>query len=255
MLSVARHELIAFLDNLLKPSSFTDYTPNGLQIEGKSKIGLLCTAVTASQEVIEKAQALSADALLVHHGYFWKNEPSVLIGMKKKRIAALLNSDINLLAYHLPLDCHPVMGNNALFAKRFQVKEVLCHTIQQTPNLLWSGVLVKAQPFEDFLLFLENSFGRVVQAVQATGVPAIRRIAWCTGAAQDLIEAAACLPVDAFISGEVSERTYYQAKELGLHYFACGHHATECDAVQVLGNHLAEHFGIRHLYIDVENPF
>lgn len=255
MLSIARGDLINYLDELLNVSSFSDYAPNGLQIEGKENISLICSAVTASQDVIEKAKSLAADALLVHHGYFWKNEPNVLVGMKKKRIASLLRSDINLLAYHLPLDCHPEIGNNALLARRFQLKKVCGHTIQNTPNLLWSGELVKPQSFQEFLVFLEKSFGRVVQAVQAAGIPAIKRIAWCTGAAQDLIEAAAGLAVDAFISGEVSERTYYQAKELGIHYFACGHHATECDAIQVLGNHLAERFGIKHLYIDVENPF
>lgn len=255
MLGVERDCLVQYLDEFLKVSSFSDYAPNGLQVEGKPTISRLCTAVTASLEVIEQAKAFSADALLVHHGYFWKNEQRVLLGMKKQRIAALLNADMNLLAYHLPLDCHEVIGNNMQLAKRLQANEVQGHEIRQTPNLLWSGVLPQAQSFRTFKLFLSQSFGRTIQAVQTEGVPSIQRIAWCTGAAQDLIEDAAHRGVDAYISGEVSERTYYQAKELGIHYFACGHHATECDAVQVLGNQLAEHFRIEHLYIDVENPF
>lgn len=255
MLGVDRQVLLAYLEACLNASSFSDDAPNGLQVEGKPTVSRLCTAVTASLEVIEQAKAFSADALLVHHGYFWKHETKVLLGMKKQRIAALLNADINLFAYHLPLDCHLLVGNNAQLAKRFQAQEVNTHEIRKTPHLLWSGILPEARSFKAFQLFLNQSFGRTVQTVQAEEVSTIRRIAWCSGAAQDLIEDAAHLGVDAYISGEVSERTYYLAKELGVHYFACGHHATECDAVQVLGHQIADQFGIKHLYINVENPF
>jgi dinuclear metal center YbgI/SA1388 family protein len=249
-----RDELIDYLEQLLNSATFSDYAPNGLQVEGKGEVNRICTAVSASYEVIKQAQSLSADALIVHHGYFWKGEPSVLVGMKKNRIAALMTADINLLAYHLPLDCHPTLGNNVLLAKCFHAQDVLSHSVRQTPNLLWSGDLSQPTSFTAYHASLKKHFGAQVQAVEA-GDHAIQRIAWCSGGAQDFITDAAALGVDAYISGEVSERTYYQAKELGVHYFACGHHATERGGVQALGQHLAEHFGIEHVYIEVQNPF
>lgn len=249
-----RLELVHYLDQLLTPQLFSDYAPNGLQVEGKREVLRICTAVSASYEVIEQAISLSADALLVHHGYFWKGEPSELVGMKKKRVAALLSADINLLAYHLPLDCHPTLGNNVLLANCFHAQDVLLHAVRQTPNLLASGKLSTSTPFASYHTLLKQSLGPQVQAVQA-GDHAIRHIAWCSGGAQDFIVEAAALGVDAYMSGEVSERTYYQAKELGVHYFACGHHATERGGVQALGKHLAEQFEIEQVYIEVQNPF
>jgi dinuclear metal center YbgI/SA1388 family protein len=247
------HELAHYLDNFLQVDAYTDYAPNGLQVEGKSTIRKICTAVTASLEVVEAAARWKADALLVHHGYFWKNEALPLIGMKGKRIQALMAHDMNLYAYHLPLDCHLDLGNNAQLGRLFPLESMSPHTISRITNLLWSGQLIKAYSFNEFLSYLGTVFGKV-NSVQAADHK-IKRIAWCTGGAQDYIEHAAKLGVDAFISGEISERTYYQAKEMGVHYFGCGHHATEERGIQALGEHLAKQFSFEHHFINVENPY
>ncbi|MDF1827584.1 MAG: Nif3-like dinuclear metal center hexameric protein [Legionellaceae bacterium] len=249
-------ELETYLQNYLEVDAFQDYAPNGLQIEGKASIGRICTAVTASQDVIDAACAYQADALLVHHGYFWKGEDPTLRGMKRARIAKLLKHDINLLAYHLPIDCHKTLGNNACIAKKLELKHVQSHAAGKTPDLLWSGELTK--PILDVQAFtqqLTRVFDRVPQVIAAAhSNKAIRKIAFCSGGAQDYLADAAALGADAYISGEISERTYYQAKELDIHYFACGHHATERDGIHALGKHLAEQFALEHRFIDSDNP-
>lgn len=252
---IQRIELETYLQNYLQVDAFQDYAPNGLQIEGKSSVGRICTAVTASQDVIEAACAYQADALLVHHGYFWKGEDPTLRGMKRARIAALLKNNINLLGYHLPIDCHKILGNNACIAKKLELKHVKSHAAGKTPDLLWSGELVKPLDVQAYTHQLATVFDRTPQCILASEQNnLIKKIAFCSGAAQDYIKDAAALGVDAYISGEISERTYYQAKELGVHYFACGHHATERDGIHALGKHLAEHFGLEHRFIDSDNP-
>ncbi|WP_019217296.1 Nif3-like dinuclear metal center hexameric protein [Legionella tunisiensis] len=250
---IARNELASYLHTLLACANFNDYAPNGVQIEGSDKIARICTAVTASAAVIEQAVALQADALLVHHGYFWRGEDAVITGIKRQRIAKLLIHNITLFAYHLPLDCHPELGNNACLAKLFDCNSITMHQVGKTPNLLWSGSLKRGKTAKEFLAELQAKLGREPFYIPGMDKP-IRRIAWCSGAAQDLIEEANALGVDAYLSGEISERTYYQAQELGIHYFACGHHATERDGIQALGNHLAEHFKLQHHFIDSSNP-
>ncbi|KGP63204.1 metal-binding protein [Legionella norrlandica] len=250
---ITRDELSLYLLNFLDCSQFQDYAPNGIQVEGKDCIKRICTAVSASEEVITQAIEWQADALLVHHGYFWRGENPVISGMKRQRIAKLLNHNVNLFAYHLPLDCHPELGNNASLANLLLVESIAMHKVNHTENLLWSGKLPKAMPGKQFSEFLEQKLGR--HPVHIPGNEnLIHSIAWCTGAAQDFIEEAYKLGVDAYLSGEVSERTYYQAMELGIQYFSCGHHATERYGIQALGIHLAHYFELEHLFIDSPNP-
>ncbi|WED43907.1 Nif3-like dinuclear metal center hexameric protein [Legionella cardiaca] len=250
---ISRTKLASYLHEFLGCGNFHDYAPNGVQIEGKNDIKRICTAVTASAEAIEHAIALQADALLVHHGYFWRGEESIITGMKRQRISQLLTHDISLFAYHLPLDCHPEIGNNACLAKLLNVDSFKMHSAGKTPNLLWSGSFTKAKTANEFLLQLEDKLGRKPLHVEGSSKP-IKYFAWCSGAAQDFIEEAYNLGADAYISGEISERTYYQAKELGIHYFACGHHATERYGVQELGKHLSSRFNVAHHFIDSANP-
>jgi dinuclear metal center YbgI/SA1388 family protein len=248
-----REELSLYLDQLLNCNSFNDYAPNGMQVEGKERIHKICTAVTASEEVISQAISLHADALLVHHGYFWRGEAPIITGMKRQRLYKLLSKELNLFAYHLPLDCHPELGNNACLAKLFEVDKITRHRAGSVDNLLWSGTLPQKMSAEECSEFLAKKLERLPLFIAGHDKPIIR-IAWCSGGAQDFIEEAYRLGVDAYISGEVSERTYYQAKELGIHYFACGHHATERYGIQALGTHLASQFGVDHVFIDSENP-
>jgi len=250
---VARDTLADYLKEYLSCDSFNDYAPNGLQVEGRSEIRRICTAVTASRDVIAEAIAQKADALLVHHGYFWRGEEPVITGMKQQRISQLIKHDLNLFAYHLPLDCHLELGNNACLGRLFELADVKTHFAGKTPNLLWSGKLVNPLSASEFSDFLGIKLQRKPLLVSGTTKP-VQHVAWCSGGAQDYIEKAHSLGVDAYISGEVSERTYYQAQELGLHYFACGHHATERYGIQALGQHLATCLGLQHQFIDAQNP-
>lgn len=250
---ISRTELTLYLDNYLRSTSYNDYAPNGLQVEGKAQIRRVCTAVTASLEVILQAIAWGADALLVHHGYFWRGESAVITGMKRQRLMSLLANDMNLLAYHLPLDCHPKVGNNACIAQLLLAESVQMHAIGGIENLLWTGKLSKLESITEFDHLLSKIFGREPLHIAGTKSE-IQSIAWCSGGAQDYIQDAYQLGVDAYISGEISERTYYQAKELDIHYFSCGHHATERYGIQALGEHLVSEFGLEHRFIDSNNP-
>lgn len=250
---ISRDSLTTYIAELLHCSAFQDYAPNTLQVEGADNIASICTAVTASEEAITHAIGVKAQALLVHHGFFWRAEEPVLCGMKKKRIALLLQNQINLFAYHLPLDCHLELGNNAQLSKLLGIHSVKTHTVGNTEHLLWSGVLPKPISSAELSQHIKHKLHREPLIIEGSQKP-IRTIAWCTGAAQDFIIDAYYLGVDAYLSGEVSERTYYQAKELGLYYFACGHHATERYGIQALGQHLSTHFNLDHQFIDSENP-
>lgn len=248
-----RDEIIDYLSEYLACDLFSDYAPNGMQVEGKESIQQICTAVTASEDIIQKAATMQADLLLVHHGYFWKGENPVITGMKRRRLGLLMAHDMNLLAYHLPLDCHPDVGNNACFAELLEVESVRKHKAGKIPNILWSGVLAQPLSAQAFSVYLARKLKRDPILVTGTDKP-ICRVAWCTGAAQDFIQEAYELGVDAYLSGEISERTYYQAHELGIHYFACGHHASERFGIQALGHHLSARFNLRHQFIDSSNP-
>ncbi|MBO2552817.1 Nif3-like dinuclear metal center hexameric protein [Shewanella algae] len=247
-----REELRQYLHELLQLDKFRDYAPNGLQVEGKGEIRKIVTGVTACQALIDRTVEAGADALLVHHGFFWKNEPEVLTGMKQRRIKTLLLNDINLFGYHLPLDAHPVLGNNAELGRVLGVIEPeAVETVAQ--GLLWQGVLDSPMTAKDLSALLEQRLGQAPLHLDG-GERNIQKLAWCTGGAQDYIDAAAALGVDAFISGEASERTFHSAVEQGIHYFGAGHHATERFGIKALGEHLAREFELEHEFIDIPNP-
>lgn len=246
-----RDEFKQYADNLLQISRFKDYCPNGLQVQGKDQLSLLVSGVTASQALIEAAIEAQADAILVHHGWFWRNDEAQIVGQLHKRLKLLMDHDINLLAYHLPLDAHPTLGNNAQLARvaSWQV------TGQSPENeLLWLGKPAnEGVSLAEFANDLGRSLGREPLLIGEKEKP-IHKIAWCTGAAQGYLSEAIQLGVDVFISGEISESTFHLAQEFGVAYIAAGHHATERYGVQALGTELANKFGIQHQFIDIFNP-
>lgn len=246
-------KLVDYTDDYLSASRFRDYCPNGLQVEGRSEVHKLASGVTASMAFIEAALDGGADCLLVHHGYFWKNEVSSITGMKKRRLQALLGADVSLLAYHLPLDAHPIVGNNAQIAHRLGFSVLGGLQKNEKFPIGNVGELEREQSIDSLVERCEHVFGRAVTHVNA-GPAQIRRIAWCTGAAQHMIEDAVALDVDVYLSGEISEQTAHVARECGIHYIAAGHHATERYGVQALGEHLADKFGLQHQFVDIDNP-
>lgn len=250
---IQRTKLIDYLHTLLSVATHQDYAPNGLQVEGKETVYKICTAVTASLDAIQSAIEMQADALFVHHGFFWRGEDPTVVCMRKQRLAHLLKADMNLFAYHLPLDCHETLGNNVTLGEQIGLHRITGHLANKTPNLLWSGQLKQPLTVAEFAAHLSQVLKRPPLVI-AGSKPKIQHVAWCSGAAQDFIEEAKHLNVDAYISGEVSERTYYEAKELDIHYFACGHHATERYGIQALGEHLATKFNLVHQFIDSDNP-
>ncbi|HZV97754.1 MAG TPA: Nif3-like dinuclear metal center hexameric protein [Methylophilaceae bacterium] len=243
-------ELIDYTGQILQVERFRDYCPNGLQVEGRAEIRKIVSGVTASMALLEAAHAAQADMVLVHHGYFWRNEDARVIGIKRTRLKFLLENDLNLAAYHLPLDAHPEFGNNAQLGKILGI-DVDGWAGEQ--NLLAHGTLFHGKPLGEFGEYLSRTLQRPPLIIGDPDRP-VKRVAWCTGAAQGYIEEALTLGVDVFISGEISEQTVHTSRESGLAYIAAGHHATERYGVQALGAHLAERFGLEHCFIDVDNP-
>lgn len=243
-------EIVQYCDALLDSGTFSDYAPNGLQVEGERSVGLIVSGVTASAALIHAARDAGADALVVHHGWFWKGEDPRLVGPKGRRIRELVRSGISLIAYHLPLDAHPVLGNNATLAR---LLGILDPAPAPGDELIWQGRLATPARPDAWSEDVARRLGRPATLVEGGG-QLIERMAWCTGGAQGFIERAAGLGVDAYLSGEISEQTTHLARELGICYLAAGHHATERYGVQALGDHLAERFGIRHQFIDIDNP-
>lgn len=245
-----RTELELYLNNLLEAARFKDYCPNGLQVEGRRRVEKIATGVTASLAFLEAALEWGADAVLVHHGYFWKNEAPQITGRKYHRLRALLANDLNLFAYHLPLDSHPEFGNNAqLGAKLGWIGEKRFGD----QDLGWMTTLPMPITLAHFAAQVEQTLGREPLVL---GDPdwELRRVAWCTGAAQSLFDAAIDAGADVFLTGEISEQTTHTAAESGVAFLAAGHHATERFGVQALGAHLSETFDIEHLFIDIHNP-
>lgn len=246
-------ELVNYADDLLAVHQYKDYCPNGLQVEGKKSVQTIISGVTASQALLDAAVKAGADALIVHHGYFWKGEDPRVIGMKKNRLHTLLSSGTSLLAYHLPLDDHPELGNNVQLAKRLNLTPKGKFGRAPGDEIGVYGSIFQAMTAEQFAKHLHNVLGR--EPLHIAGHSAhIETVAWCTGAAQSYIEQAVMTGVDAFISGEISEQTVHIARETGIHFFSAGHHATERYGVQALGDHLAQHFNIKHRFIDIDNP-
>ena len=246
-------QLVGYLDRYLEVHCFRDYCPNGLQVEGCAQVGSLVSGVTACLELIEAAIAAEADAVLVHHGYFWKGEPAPLTGMKMRRLRRLLETGTSLLAYHLPLDAHPEVGNNACIARTLGLHIEGALDGDQTVPIAMFGRTAEPVKSEQFMRTITRVLGREPLWI-AGGAEKIHTVGWCTGAAQDCIHYAVAEGLDAFISGEISERTPHIAREEGIHYFAAGHHATERYGVQALGAHIAEKFGLKHHFVEVENP-
>lgn len=245
-----REDLVAYLENFLEVPAFRDYCPNGLQVEGCAQVTTIVSGVTASAALLDAAVAANAHAVLVHHGYFWKGEDARLVGMRRRRIATLLAHDINLLAYHLPLDAHPEVGNNATLAVRLGITPTARFGEQA---LGAEGTLASPCTLAQFTAQVAERLGRPPLVI---GSPEreVRRVAWCTGAGQGFFEEAAGRGVDAFITGEASEQTYHAARETGVAFIGAGHHATERYGVEALGAHLAQQFGLRHRFIDIPNP-
>jgi len=245
-------DLTDALDTLLCPADFDDYGPNGLQVEGRGEVATVVTGVTACQALIEAAVAAGADALLVHHGLFWRGDDPRVVGMRKRRLAMLLAHDISLLAYHLPLDFHPDLGNNVQLAAILGIevdRELPGHG--RPAGLV--GHLGEPLAADRFAARIADRLGRSPLLV-AAGPARIATVAWCTGGGQGYIDLAADAGVDAYLTGEVSEPTVHIARERGLHLFACGHHATERYGVQAVGAWLTEHHGLAHRFIDIDNP-
>ena len=243
-------ELVASLDQWLEPWRYKDYAPNGLQIEGRTQVERLICGVTASQALIDAAIARKADAILVHHGYFWKGEDARLVGMKRARVAKLLQYDINLIAYHLPLDAHPELGNNA------QLAAVLGWQTQGQAGeqgLLWHGEWPEGGSAAQLATVISERLGRQALLLGPAERP-VRRLAWCTGGAQGFFEQAIALGVDAFVTGEVSEQCCHLAQEYGVAFLAAGHHATERYGVQALGEKISHSHGIHVEYVEIFNP-
>ena len=286
LVSLACADVLAALDACLTPAQFRDHGPNGLQVQGRERVAHVVTGVTASLALIEAAVAQGADAILVHHGLFWRGQDGRVTGWLRQRLKALLAHDLNLLAYHLPLDAHPTLGNNAQLARVLGIQPLPAGAMvggqvdsatpsaSSTSAAAGGGVAAVAQVAafgrfgEQNLGFLghppcatlgelaghvERVLGRAVTCVGAPEQP-VRTVAWCTGGAQSYFEPAMAAGAHAFITGEISEPQAHLAREMGVGYLACGHHATERYGVQALGNHLAATLGVRHTFIDIDNP-
>ncbi len=247
-----RHELISLCNQLLQPQLFKDYCPNGLQVEGRSEIKKIVSGVTANRAFIEAAIQEGADTLLVHHGLFWRGQDGSVTGWMKQRLALLLAHDINLLAYHLPLDAHEQWGNNAMLGKHMGWQTLERFGDQR---LGWLGAPMNGVTDPATLQTeLENKLGRAAVAVIPDAARPIKRIAWCTGGAQSWFEDAIAVGADAFVTGEISEPQAHLAQETGVAFFACGHHATERYGAPALAAHVASALGLAHEFIDISNP-
>lgn len=246
-------QLVNWCDQSLCAAQFKDYCPNGLQIEGRAEVQHIVSAVSASLEAIEASLDLHADALLVHHGFFWKGEPSPLVGIKGRRIKQLMQADVSLIAYHLPLDAHPQWGNNAALADLLGIR--ITEALDPSERFAIGHVGEFAQPlsYEAVQQLFTDRLGQAPISVRGHE-RMIQRIGFCSGAAQDYLYKAAALNCDAYFSGEISERTYHEAREYALDYFAAGHHATERYGVQRLAAAAAAEFALQHDYIELHNP-
>lgn len=280
--SISAQALAKFCDDYLDANAFKDYCPNGLQVDGGRPIQRIITGVTACEALIDAAIDADADAIMVHHGYFWKGEPEPITGMKGKRIRKLMQHGISLIAYHLPLDAHPIVGNNAKLAESLGLTitgalyphethpvgniaigkpqsaadliETITQTLERKPLHIASDFSLSGS--DTYQSHISNKENQQIDAtsVVTTASKHIERIAICTGGAQDMIEQAALMDCDAYISGEISERTTHSARELGIDYFACGHHATERGGIQALGELVSEQFNLSVTFVDIVNP-
>ncbi len=246
----SRTEIESYTNTLLDAGRFRDYGPNGLQVEGRLEVRNLVSGVTASRALIEAAIDVGADAILVHHGLFWRGHDGRITGWLKERLALLLAHQVNLFAYHLPLDAHPELGNNARFGVQLQLEaegrfgEQDLGFIGSPPEPMALAVLAER---------VQQQLGRTAVVVPGDGRP-VRRVAWCTGGAQGYFEGAIGAGADVFITGEISEPQAHYARETGVAFIACGHHASERYGAPAVASHVAQRFGVAHQFIDIENP-
>ena len=252
-MSVTLRELHQYCNELLETGRFRDYCPNGLQVEGRGEVRKIAAAVTANQSVIDEAVAWGADVLLVHHGYFWRGEDEPIVGMKRRRIAALIEADMSLMAYHLPLDAHPELGNNAQLAARLGIEGAEPLDPDDRASVGNVATLESPMSVSDLMEKVRAVTGREPTVIGEMDTP-LNRVAWCTGAAQGYIDKAVAAGADAYLSGEISEPTFHAAIEQGIVYIAAGHHATERYGVQALAEHLAGHFSLEWQFFDCDNP-
>lgn len=263
--AVSVQDLTDFCDAYLSADAFKDYAPNGLQVDGGCPVQRIVTGVTACEALIDAAIAENADVIMVHHGYFWKGEPAPITGMKGRRIRKLMQHGISMIGYHLPLDAHPAIGNNAKLAELLNLT-VIGALYPNESHPVGNIATCKPQSAQSLITQITQALGRAPLHISANYPSSndtenniddnrlIERVGICTGGAQDMIEQAAMMGCDAFISGEISERTTHIARELGIDYFACGHHATERGGIQALGDIIAEQFGLPVTFIDIDNP-
>ena len=263
--TISAQALTEFCDEYLSAAAFKDYAPNGLQVDGGRPIQRIVTGVTACEALIDAAIADKADAILVHHGYFWKGEPAPITGMKGQRIRKLMQHGISLIGYHLPLDAHPRIGNNAKLAEQLDMS-IIGALYPTESHPVGNIANCTPQSAQSLITQITDALGRLPLHISAHYQTSdsnqsdtqnnrlIERVGICTGGAQDMIEQAALMGCDAFISGEISERTTHIARELGIDYFACGHHATERGGIQALGDIIAQQFGLPVTFIDIDNP-
>ncbi len=244
------NELEHYTQQLMQVERFKDYCPNGLQVEGRAEISKIVTGVTASMALLEAAQKKKADLILVHHGYFWKNEDPRVIGIKRNRLSFLLQNNLNLMAYHLPLDAHPTLGNNVQLGRLLGI-EIAGYAGEA--GIIAYGYLQKPMPLQLFASQIQVSLNRSPMVI-GDNLKYVQKIAWCTGAAQGYMQNAIDLGADVFVSGEISEQTTHLALESGVAYIAAGHHASERYGVQALGLHLAEKFQLEHEFVEIRNP-
>ncbi len=262
---ITAQALTKFCDNYLSANAFKDYAPNGLQVDGGQPIQRIVSGVTACEALIDAAIADNANAIMVHHGYFWKGESAPLTGMKGQRIRKLMQHGISLIGYHLPLDAHPVIGNNAKLAESLDMTIIgALYPAETYP--VGNIAICTPQNAQSLITQITQALGRIPLHISADykistdtehdeqNSRLIERVGICTGGAQDMIEQAALMGCDAFISGEISERTTHIARELGIDYFACGHHATERGGIEALGNIIAQQFGLPVTFVDIDNP-
>lgn len=243
-------ELCDYNASLLQTALFRDYSPNGLQVEGRAEVRRIATAVTASQQVLDGAIEWGADAVLVHHGYFWRNEDATITGIKKRRIARLLASNVSLLAYHLPLDAHPELGNNTQLGKLLGLQEAGRFGEQ---GVMCIGSLEPTQPLAQFARNIAQALQREPLVIGDDAMP-VSKVAWCSGAAQGYFEEAVAQGADVYITGEISEQNFHLVQESGVAFIAAGHHATERCGIHALGEHLSARFGLEHRFFDQDNP-
>jgi len=251
-MAIKLEEIIQCCDQWLQPSDFNDYAPNGLQVQGSSDVRVIVTGVTASQALIDRAIELDADMLLVHHGYFWRGENPTLTGIKYRRIKSLIDNNMSLVGFHLPLDAQPEFGNNIELAARLGIAVEGGVAGTGNPAIALQGCFDEVLTGAQVAAKIEAAVARKPLHIDATR--AIKRVAWCTGGGQGYIEPAVAAGVDAFITGEVSEQTVHIAREYGIHFFSAGHHATERYGIKALGEKLQQKYALEVHFVDIDNP-